>query len=238
LHERLNQTIAGFSARHKIWKNPTKSDLENTKIALLEHMGTPSNFQRKLIEKFGEQFKDEYINLELPSVSPLAELKLMRWFRGSASVNDNFNLLRLQTGINRIPGLHYTNFLPTALHLQPSFMNLFFCKVEVAKLFKKIAGINHRDLVIHGILGNFMELSKSKKIRTEEALRMHQFNHTVICELLELRRDSVKDLLDEIDLPFLNDLFKSIEAKNSFNAEDYTVIHKIINLDLYVRNLR
>jgi hypothetical protein len=239
LHERFMPTARGLMSRHRVWWRTSKSDLEAVKLALSEHMGAPNEIQASIIRAFRGQFKDQYIDLVLPDMPPLAALKLIRWYRGSASVNDNFNLLKRQTGINRIAGLHHTKFLPTSINLVPSAMNLIFTKVELAKLFREVAGIGHRELVTRGILENYRQLSISKSKRAEALNQTSRFNASVVRELFDARRKSIFDLLNELDHPIFIEIFKTVEKKASnLTPEALSLAHRVINLDYYVRLAR
>ena len=239
LHERFMPTIRGLMKRHRVWRGTSESDLEETKFALSEHMGAPSEIQKCVIKDFTEQFKDQYNELSLPDMPRLAALKLIRWFRGSATINDNFELLRKQTGVKRIAGLHHTKFLPSAIQLVPSSMNLIFCKTEIARLFHDVAGIRHRKLVTHGILKNIRHLSISRDNRAEALNQTRRFDDEIVRELFDRRRDSVVDLLDEVGCPIFIEFLKTVEKKSSvFTPDTLSLVHRLINLDLYVRRVR
>jgi hypothetical protein len=238
LHERINSTLLEIYRRYQIWMNTRDSDIDEAKINLCEHITTQNKYQIEFSHIFNNCFKEQYKDLVLPNVSNLSALKLIRWYRGSASVNDNFNTLKLQTGINRIAGLHHTEFIRSALYTKPSLWNLIFCKVEIADLFKKISGIDHRKLVTEAILKNSYTLSKTKKHRAINLSKIRKFNYDVTRELYEIRKKSIQDLMNRINHPALSNLLNSVKSKKTLTNEEISIIHRIANLDIYVRSIK
>lgn len=236
LHERIPSIISGVKKRIKMWGRFDSTLLDATKVALMEHLGQDNEFQQAVLKKYRFALHREFDSLAFPSIDNLALLKLIRWFRGGASVNDNFKILQAQTGLSRVAALNNKDFINCAIAFKPERKNYFFCKAELSLIFKEITGLNHRTAVTRAIVESSTRLAQTKTERASILESYRDFNHRIITQLFRQRKESLAHTISAIDVDFLSDRYKNLLRSDSFSLEDYVLIHKLINLDIFINN--
>jgi len=234
LHERLSGVISGVSKRKRLWGNFNRGLLDSTKYGLAEHLDGSNKFQEAIIAKHGSAMMEEYNVMDFRGAKDLVLLKLIRWFRGCASVNDNFLILEMQTGLKRKAALNKQDFINAALSLKPAVSNYFLPKTELSIILKQVSGIHHRSVVLEAILMSSFRLAKSRAHRSHNLDEQSRFNRDVISHLFYRRRDSIKQLVSEIDDPVLSDHFAKLRSMSSAYPKKYEFMHKLVNLDIFV----
>jgi len=238
MHERVGSVISGLSRRWQLWGRFNEGALIENQKFMSEHVWKQNSRQSEITTKYASALCEEFRPLELPNVTGLKKLKLLRWFRGSASVNDNFEVLRKQTGIERLAVLNNPRFLNMAIAFQPRLQNYLYAKHELVKLLRQHTGINHRRIVTGAVLSAIDSLAKTRKSRQNEQAAFSEFNYQIVKELFEKRKRTVSDLVKEVGDSILTEFYISLSRQKDFTNSDLKILHRLINLDIFLENAR
>lgn len=238
LHERFNRIITGFKKRMRLWFYFDENQIKNNIHMLSEHVDTEDDLQNYVKAINYNFMENEYAKLNLEDFTGLKRLKVLRWFRSSCNANDVFEALRKQTDVTRVAILNNKDFLQYAIQLLPSIMNLILVKYELSKLYSYVTGNRHRNQVVRAILKNFFVLQRSKKLRAKEEKLRIKFDKNILIKCVSNNHSKIMSLLNEIHDKKVSDYYSKCLKKEKLSSSDFTFLHKILNLALYLGRIR